>query len=191
MRNIYLLILVLSVTKIQAQNTINIEDMSGTPIEYIGYYIKDTRLDNFLGTWQASMNGGHFIIYLEKVEKQNLKDRFKVDITSDIIQAKYRFQVEGQPTTTWEPDYLIKLGWSESDIVLSFVISDQLTGHHYRGKMQISDNDSEIASFKFNQMERIIIHDSNGAIVPETKGLEIEGGIKSLEEIKFTRVKTN
>ena len=186
----YLLIVIflLTVEVVSAQKSINAEDMKGSLIDYKDYLIKDPRLDDFVGIWELRFGDSTLVLELEKKENYNLLNDLKLDITLDIIQARYLLKQNETTNHNWEQDLFIKLGRIDSKRILRFNIVDNYSGLIYSARIVLDKKNPHKARIKFGQTEALTILGNNGRPKPRPMGVKFQNGIVNLNDKVFTRV---
>ncbi len=189
MKYIIILMFATLCTPVYGQEQVERKKIKGPVTNYLGYYISDARIENFLGTWQWKEDDKLFKIALEKVERFYMKPKFKLDLTIDMVRAKYSYH-EGKstPDRPWEDFLFIELGTTDDKHTLSFVVQDEHDDHMYTGIFSLDKKNRNHATLKFYQQEKHNI-DYPGKPKPEKKeGVKIPGGVKSLEGKVLKRI---
>lgn len=189
MRLLYMvLITVFMSSMVRAQKIIDRKNLEDSPIDYLGYYIQDSRLDQFVGTWKWEDNERSLVIVLNKVQKFDLKTKVPLDLILDIIRGTYLYS-DSMNEGSASDSVFMEMASTEGANTLGFTLRDALSGHTYRAEMILSGNDPNLASFNFNQMEKMTLVSPDGPITPLVSGgVDVPGGIESLEGLIFRRV---
>lgn len=189
MKKLLIIIWVLCGIQSYAQEKIDRKDLKGPPVDYLGYHITDTRLDKFIGTWEWKEGKKSFRLSLNKLEAVDMKGKLKYDLVFDIIQGKYAYSEDNNDKNlNWSKELFIELGTSDDEYTLGFLILDRKDGHMYTGNFMIDDDNPDRASLKFYQQEKHNFDWPGKPPVEKEEGVEIPGGVKSLEDKVLTRV---
>jgi hypothetical protein len=189
MKKLLIIIWVLCGIQSYAQEKIERKAFEKANLNFKGYYITDARLDKFVGTWQWQENGKTFTLLLEKIEEYHTKPIFKFDMIVDMIQGKYHYSENGHiANITWNDFLFINLGLTKSENELGFVVRDESDQFLYGGSFIIDKENGDMATLKFYQQEKHFIDWPGKPPVEKEEGVEIPGGVKSLEGKVLTRV---
>ena len=183
------MICLLSMESIYGQKRINVEDVKGSLIDYKDYQIKDSRLDDFVGTWELELGDNTLVLELVKKENYNLLDDLKIDVTLDIIQARYLIKNSNTQNENWESDLFIKFGREEGKRTLSFNVVDDYSGLIYATRFILDKKNPNRAQIKFGQTEALTILAENGQVKDRSSGVKFKEGIANLNGKVLRRVR--
>ena len=191
MKHSLFIIAMLFTFKVAAQQQIERKDFKygEAPANYLGWYISDSRLDKFIGLWKWEEGNEVFMLSLEKIEKFDMQKEYKLSLIMDIIQGKYFFKENGQtPNPEWDDYLFMKIGTTDNEYTLGFVLRDEYNDWIYSGTMKLDADNPNRAYFKFHPMEKVNIYVDGEPIAKKENGVKIPGGVLRLEGKPITRV---